>query len=124
MSLHQQAITEGYEGLVLRDPTQPYKCGSRDRMFKVKEFTDDEFEILGIVDGLRDEDLCFLLKTKEGNQFKAKPIGDRALKDWYRNNINSLIGKMGTVKFFGYTSTEYPVPNLPVFLSVRDKKDI
>ena len=31
---------------------------------------------------------------------------------------------MGTVKYFGYTATENAVPNLPVFLNLRDKKDI
>ena len=30
---------------------------------------------------------------------------------------------MGTVKYFGMTNTEYPVPNLPVFKSVRLDKD-
>lgn len=124
MKLHQKAIEEGYEGLVLRDPLQSYKCGSRDRMFKIKEFTDGEFKILDIVDGLRDEDLCFLMETSEGNQFKAKPTGDRELKKWYREHIDELKGEMGTVKYFGFTTTDKPVPNLPVFLTVRNKKDI
>ena len=103
----------------------PYKCGGRDRrMMKVKKFTDGEFTIKGLVEGLRDEDLCFLMVTDDGNEFKAKPIGDRILKQWYRDNINSLIGNKGTVKYFGFTETENPVPNLPVFKSVRISKDI
>ena len=120
MNKHNQAIQDGYEGLILRDPLKTYKCGSRDRMFKVKEFTDDEFKILGIVDGLRDEDMCFLMETKEGHVFKAKPVGDRKLKTWYKEHINDLIGQMGTVKYFGYTTTDKPVPNLPVFKNVRN----
>ena len=123
--LHDKWIEEGYEGLVLRDPDMPYKCGGRDRrMMKVKKFTDGEFTIKGLVEGLRDEDLCFLMVTDEGNEFKAKPIGDRVLKQWYRDNINSLINKKGTVKYFGFTETENPVPNLPVFKSVRISQDI
>ena len=54
------------------------------------------------------------MQTKEGYQFKAKPIGDRAQKQWYREHINELIGKMATVKHFGMTQTDTPVPNLPV----------
>lgn len=125
MSLHNQWIQEGYEGLVLRDPDEPYKCGARDwRMCKVKIFQDDEFKILDIVDGLRDEDMCFLMQTKQGYTFKAKPMGDRSLKQWYRENIDQIRNKMGTVKFFGYTNTEEPVPNLPVFKALRDNFDI
>ena len=123
MKLHEKAILEGYEGLILRDPSRTYKCGSRDRMYKVKEFFDAEFEILDIVEGLRDEDMCFLMKTEEDYEFKAKPIGDRALKQWYHDNVDSIRGKKGTVKYFGFTSTDKPVPNLPVFVSLVLEKD-
>lgn len=121
MNEHNKAVSEGYEGLVIRDPDSPYKGAARDnRMLKIKEFSDDEFKILGLVDGLRDEDLCFLMETKEGYQFKAKPIGTREDKKWYREHINELVGKMGTVKYFGYTNTDKPVPNLPVFKAIRE----
>lgn len=124
MKLHNKAVSEGYEGLVVRDPDQTYKCGGRDnRMLKIKEFMDDEFEICGIAEGLRDEDMCFLMKTKEGYSFKAKPIGTREDKQWYRDHIKELIGRKGTVKYFGFTNTENPVPNLPVFKSLRTPED-
>ena len=125
MAMHNEAVAAGYEGLVIKDPDKEYKCGARDnRALKIKEFQDAEFKILGIVEGLRDEDMCFLMETEDGTQFKAKPIGDRALKQQYRENINDIIGKMGTVKFFGWTNTEHPVPNLPSFRSIRDDNDI
>ena len=125
MSMHNEAVAAGYEGLVIKDPDKEYKCGARDnRALKIKEFQDAEFQILGIVEGLRNEDMCFLMQTEDGTQFKAKPIGDRALKQQYRDDIDNIIGKMGTVKFFGWTNTEHPVPNLPSFRAVRDEKDI
>jgi len=109
----------------LKIQTKKYKCGARDnRALKIKEFQDDEFRILGIVEGLRDEDMCFLMETKDGTQFKAKPIGDRLLKQQYRDDIDNIIGKLGTVKFFGWTNTEHPVPNLPSFRAVRYENDI
>ena len=121
MEMHNEAVENGYEGLVIKDPNKEYKCGARDnRALKVKEFVDDEFKILGLVEGLRDEDMCFLMEMPDGTQFKAKPIGDRALKQYYRENINNIIGKMGTVKYFGMTNTEHPVPNLPSFRTIRD----
>lgn len=125
MEIHDRAISEGYEGAVIRDPDQVYKCEARDRrMQKIKIFSDKEFIIKDLVEGLRDEDLCFLMETEEGYEFKAKPIGDRQLKQWYRDHINEIKGKLGVVKYFGMTTTEHPVPNLPVFKCVRDEKDI
>ena len=78
MAAHNKFVAEGYEGAVIRDPNEVYKCGSRDRrMQKIKIFSDAEFKILGLSEGLRDEDMCFIMETTDGNQFKAKPIGTR-----------------------------------------------
>ena len=78
MAVHNKFVAEGYEGAVIRDPNEVYKCGGRDRrMQKIKIFVDSEFKILGLSEGLRDEDMCFIMETADGNQFKAKPIGTR-----------------------------------------------
>ena len=125
MQMHDEAISQGYEGLVVRDPEKEYKCGARDnRMMKIKIFDDDDFKIVGLAEGLRDEDMCFVMEMPDGTQFKAKPIGDRALKQWYREHLDEIIGQMGTVKYFGMTNTEHPVPNLPSFRTVRWEKDL
>lgn len=117
--LHDKYVKEGFEGCVIRNPNKEYGFNKRDnRMIKIKEFTDGEFKIIGITEGLRPEDMCFSLETKEGKTFDAKPIGDRKLKEWYRNNIKQIIGKYGTVKYFGLTP--YGVPNLPVFKAIRE----
>lgn len=115
MNYHDQFVREGYEGLVMRDPSAYYKYNYRGRaMQKLKIFVDDEFKIKGLVEGLREEDMCFLMETKEGYEFKAKPVGTREDKKYYREHINEMIGKMATVKYFGMTNTDKPVPNLPV----------
>ncbi len=117
-SYHDKFVKEGYEGCVLRHPHKEYGFGKKDgRMIKVKEFEDAEFEILGISEGLRDEDMVFIMKCDAGT-FEAKPKGSRAVKDEYRKNIDSLIGKMGTVKYFGLTPKG--IPNIPVFKNVRE----
>ena len=120
MAQHNKAIEEGYEGLVIRDPEANYKYGARDnRMLKLKLMDTVTFKIVGYELGLRGaEDMCFILETKEGKQFKAKPEGDLKIKQYYVNNINSIIGKPGDVRFFHYT--EYGIPNLPVFVAIRD----
>lgn len=119
MKWHDKAVSEGYEGLVIRDPEMPYKCGARDyRMLKIKEFDEAEFKITGYELGLRGvEDMCFVLSTDDGKSFKAKPMGDKATKEDYILGINEIIGMKGTVRYFHLTPEG--IPNLPVFVTVR-----
>ena len=87
-------------------------------MVKFKMYQDAEFEITGISEGLREEDMCFTLVTEDGIEFKAKPMGSRELKQQYRNDLQNLIGKMATVKYF-YLSDD-GTPLQPVFKAIRD----
>ena len=119
MELHNQYVAEGWEGCVARDVSKPYKYGGRGQeMIKFKLYQDAEFEITGLSEGLRPEDMCFTLKTANGIEFKAKPMGSRELKDQYREDLDKLIGKMATVKYF-YLSDE-GTPLQPVLKAIRD----
>lgn len=117
--LHDMYVEEGWEGCVIRDPNKVYKFGGRgSEMIKIKMYQDAEFEITGISEGLREEDMCFTLVTNDGIEFKAKPMGSRELKQQYREDLDNLIGKMATVKFF-YLSDE-GTPLQPVLKCIRD----
>lgn len=117
--LHDIYVGEGFEGIVVRNPDKPYGFGKRTNdMIKVKEYQDAEFEITGLSEGLRDEDMCFTCITDKGMEFKAKPMGNRELKQFYRENLDDLIGKKATVKFFYYS--EEQVPLQPVLKCIRD----
>jgi hypothetical protein len=78
---------------------------------------DAEFEIVGITEGLRDEDMVFIMKMPDGKTFEAKPMGTVEKRLWYLENIKDLIGKMATIKYF-YISDK-GVPNLPIFKHLR-----
>lgn len=119
IKLHDKFVEDGYEGLVLRDPDALYKCGGRSNsMVKLKMFKEDSFVITGFELGLRGvEDMCFVLETSEGKSFKAKPIGEKSVKEQYINDIEDVIGRKGDVKYFNITPDG--IPNLPVFLAVR-----
>lgn len=117
--LHNEYVSEGFEGLVIRNPDRPYKPNGRTNdMIKIKMYQDAEFEITGLSEGLREEDMCFTLVTEDGKEFKAKPTGTRELKQQYREDLDQLIGKMATVKYF-YLSDE-GVPLQPVLKCIRD----
>ena len=125
MKLHNQYVSEGWEGLVIRDPDALYRPNGRTNdMIKIKCYKSDEFLITGYELGLRgNEDMVFTLVTKEGKPFKAKPHGDRAQKDWYVNNFNSeCLNHYATVKYF-YMSDDN-VPLQPSVSNIRIEEDM
>lgn len=119
---HDRYCSEGFEGLVMRSPKKEYGPDKRSAMYmvKLKEYQDDEFEVVGYNEGFRPiVDMCFTCITKDGKKFDAKPIGDKILKQYYIDNMNDLIGKKGTVKFFNYSDSG--VPTQPTFKCFRDR---
>lgn len=117
--LHDKYVGEGFEGIVIRDPSKAYNFGGRtNAMIKVKMYKDAEFEIVGYSEGLRPEDMVFVCETKEGKEFEAKPMGPRELKWEYLDRMDEIIGKMATVKYF-YLSDE-GCPLQPVLKCIRD----
>lgn len=118
-ALHDKYVAEGFEGVVIRNPDKTYGVNKRTNdMLKVKNYKEAEFIITGISEGLRDEDMCFVCETEDGIEFKAKPMGSRELKQEYRENIDSIIGKMATVKYF-YLSDD-GTPLQPILKAIRD----
>ena len=121
-ALHDKWVQEGYEGLVARKPDKFYEFGKRNStMIKVKLYQDAEFKIIDYKDGLRDEDFCFICETKEGKPFAAKPVGTRELREYYLDNIDGLIDKMATIKFFEMSKDGIPLQ--PIFKSIREDED-
>ena len=120
---HDEYVKEGFEGVVIRKVDGKYGPGKRTAdMIKIKEYNESEFLIVGWEPGLRPtEDMCFVMETKTGKRFKAKPMGDRQTKEEYVANMKDLIGQMGTVSFFYYS--EDGVPLQPTFKHVRPQDE-
>lgn len=118
--LHDKWVLEGYEGAMARTINSMYEFGKRSKeLLKFKAFLDDEFEIIGYEEGLRPiHDMVFVMRTSEGVEFKAKPLGDFNTKKEYVDTMTDLIGKKGTVTY--QYMTEYGVPFLPRFKCVRE----
>ena len=125
MKLHNQYVSEGWEGLVIRDPDKVYRPNGRTNdMIKIKCYKSEEFLITGYELGLRgNEDMVFLLITKEGKPFKAKPHGDRVQKDWYVKNFDEeCLNHYATVKYF-YMSDDN-IPLQPSVSNIRIEEDM
>lgn len=120
MTLHNKYVEEGWEGVVCRDPSADYKFGGRgNSMIKFKMYKDSCFKVVDIEPGLRGaEDMVFILLAPNGSTFKAKPIGDRALRQEYWDNFESKYkGHIGECKFFYYSDDGIPLQ--PSFRAFR-----
>ena len=125
MNLHNQYVSEGWEGVVIRDPDKVYKPNGRSNdMIKVKLYKSSEFLITGYELGLRGtEDMVFTLVTKDGILFKAKPHGDREQKEWYVDNFETeCLNQYATVKYFYLSDTGCPLQ--PSVSNIRIKEDL
>jgi DNA ligase-1 len=114
-------IAKGYEGIMIRNIDGKYEAGFRSQnLLKYKEFDDDEFEIVGGYEGKGKYKGCvtFECKTDEGVVFGACPKGTIAEKREYWDNLEDYIGKMLTVRYFGYTDAGRP--RFPVGIVIRD----
>ena len=121
MKLHNEYVSEGWEGLVIRDPERPYKPNGRTNdMIKIKIYKDDCFKVVGKEAGLRgSEDMVFIMQMPDGRTFKAKPFGDREQKEEYWINFEEKYkGHIGECKFFYYSDDGIPLQ--PAFKAFRD----
>ena len=121
MKLHNEYVSEGWEGLVIRDPEKPYKPNGRTNdMIKIKIYKDDCFKVIGKEAGLRgSEDMVFIMQMSDGRTFKAKPFGDREQKQEYWINFEEKYnGHIGECKFFYYSDDGIPLQ--PAFKAFRD----
>ena len=124
MKLHNEYVSEGWEGLVIRDPERPYKPNGRTNdMIKIKQYQSEEFLIIGYELGLRgSEDMVFVLETSDGIKFKAKPHGDREQKQWYIDNFEQeCLNRYAITKFFYLSDDRVPLqPSVAAIRLVED----
>jgi hypothetical protein len=64
----------------------------------------------------------FTCVTEDGAEFGCKPMGTEAQREQYWTDFQSgkLTGRVLTVKFFEWTTSDKPVPRFPVGVCIRD----
>jgi DNA ligase-1 len=118
---HIHSREKGYEGIMLRSFNGLYVNKRSYDLLKVKEFLDDEFEIIGIEEGrgkLVGHVGAFICKTNDGKQFLAKSRGSLNNLKHYFENEHTWKGKKLTVRHQGLT--KYGIPRFPVGIAIRD----
>jgi ATP-dependent DNA ligase len=111
----------GYEGAMARNTEGTYVNKRSNDLLKIKEFDDAEFKVVGVEEGrgkLAGHGI-FVCTTEEGNEFRAKMMGDTADLKQYWENPKFAVGRYLTVKYQGYTKRNQ-VPRFPVALRFKE----
>lgn len=113
-SVHDRYISEGYEGLILREMDGKYEFNTRSKnLLKVKEYKDAEFKILDWTCNSNKElgeSFCFILKNDINDlTFEARPTGTVAMKERWAKNTSSWINKKATVRYFERSKDGLPL---------------
>jgi DNA ligase-1 len=119
---YEQYMSDGYEGQMVRLDT-PYEFKRSANLLKRKEFQDEEYKILDIVEGVGNRAGSVgsvLLVTDSGEEFSSSLNGSMDFCAEVLKNKHNYIGKMATVKFFNFTPPPRSVPRFPKITTIRD----
>ena len=122
---HDKFVSDGYEGIILRDPKATYKFKYRGpRLLKYKEFNDKEFTITGYwydqrqYDGALHRCIKFKCYSDTGITFDVVPKGSLKQRNrWFKEGWK-FIGKELTVRY--QELSEDGVPIFPIGVGIRD----
>jgi len=122
---HDQCVQDGYEGGMLKNKNGIYlfQYNSND-LEKVKEFEDEEFEIVGGKEGTGTDEGCVIYRciTTEGKEFDARPRGSVEDRKQMLINLPNDIGKPLTIRFAEWSEDGIPLQpvGIPEAEAVRD----
>ncbi len=116
---HEQFISKGYEGTIIRHTDDPYKFNGRSRaLLKYKDFIDEAYTITDVVplDGYPDMGQ-FECTMEDGKTFEAQAKGSFEYRREILANKQEFIGKTAEIRFFEFT--DKGIPRFPVCYGIR-----
>jgi DNA ligase-1 len=119
--LYEDYVSQGFEGQMIRTDCK-YEQKRSKGLLKRKEFQDNEYTILDIIQGEGNKTGiagAMTFKNERGIQFNSNIKGNREyLKDlWINRHV--YIGKQATVKYFNLTP-DNEIPRFPYVVGIRD----
>lgn len=152
LEFETKCLAEGYEGIMLRDPAGPYKCGrstlNEGTLLKCKRFEDSEAVVLSLTEKFKNDNVLEAdafgyakRSTHQAGQVPAGTLGSVTVRDLKSKVVFSIgsgfddalrkklwvaqkaqIGRIVKYKF--QSVGVKAAPRFPVFLGFRDKRDM
>ena len=117
--LHRDAVSRGYEGVMLRNSFGKYESGKRSGdLQKYKTFVDSEFLILDVVPA-KDNGSTFLVRNDLNGLTFNVTLGDMTQRKHQLDNKENYVGKYLTVQY----QSRYKGTLLPQFPSGKVIRD-
>jgi DNA ligase-1 len=117
---HDKYVKQGYEGLMVRDLNSFYENKRSKGLLKMKDFHDDEYEIIDVIPG-GDSSVIFKCKDSLGVTFEAPMNGNKENNQKYLKNRNLWEGKKLNVRYQGLTGAK-KVPRFPQGKYIREEE--
>jgi DNA ligase-1 len=151
-AFEKKALADGYEGVMIRTITGPYKYGRstlrEGTLLKLKRFTDVEAKVIGFEQRMHNANeatknelghtkrssakagmvpmaqlgALLVREIKSGNEYSVGSGFTEALRIELWKAPSALIGQIITVKYFDYGIKD--VARFPVFRGFRDPRDM
>jgi ATP-dependent DNA ligase len=118
---HDKFVTEGKEGLIIRNKAGLYQLAARSKdLQKYKEFEDAEFSVIGFTEGegLEKGLVIWVCETDDKKAFHVRPRGTHEDRAAIFKNAGDYVGKKITVRY--QELTEDGIPRFPVGVAFRD----
>jgi DNA ligase-1 len=117
---YESFLNEGYEGQMIRVSNSFYENKRSKSLLKRKDFMDEEFIILDILEGsgkLAGRVGNMLFKSKSGHEFHSTVNGTQEYLSELWEQRDELVGKQATIKYFNLTpGTE--IPRFPKVINI------
>lgn len=117
LDINTKIVDAGFEGVIIRVDDLPYEINKRSSsLVKYKTCFDDEYEIVGVTTpetGSMAGQAIFVCGyinpvTNKKDTFEVTPMGETEIREEYYRNRNKIIGKLLTVKYYGFTDDGKP----------------
>lgn len=106
-------VEKGYEGLIIRDPDEPYVSGRYGRKLqKMKMWKDAEWKIIKVTEKTGDHRgmPVFHCRSQKGVEFKVNAVGPHPLQRQQWEQRDELVGKLLTITYHDVTRDMVPGP--------------
>ncbi len=117
---YENYMADGFEGQMIRFD-KIYENKRSSFLLKRKEFMDEEFQILDILEGEGNKSNmagAMVFKNKDGKNFNSNIKGTWEYCAELLKNKEEYIGKLATIKFFNWTPDGFP--RFPYVIGIRD----